>query len=215
MQPTVNPCLCAGPACLDARPGGRGCERKAVPGLCRHIAQEAKGGANPADFAHQLRELVHKFARTNDQRADPRADQGSTQKDQCCGEALHGEGRTSQPRDPTSHHDRRKSCGIGCEPSKIVKDRRDRLAQNARATGRIAKRIGDGFQRRRDGRREAIGKAEPDQAELGNRIPRPFDLCRIGRAHGHPEVAHVLGRLSQRGGINPQKRKCSPVAEEI
>ena len=47
------------------------------------------------------------------------------------------------------------------------------------------------LQGRGDGSREAVGQAEPDQAQLRDRIAGAFDLRRIGVADRHPEIPRI------------------------
>jgi hypothetical protein len=98
----------------------------------------------------------------HDQRADPGADQGTAQNDQSCGEALHGESRSSKPCNPASGHDRDKGYGIGRKPSKIVEHSGEGPIDGPTNLRKPQKSLGQRRHRRRQSRADLISHALKD-----------------------------------------------------
>ena len=139
-----------------------------------------KASPTPPTRVDKLRELIDQFARADDQRADAGADQRPAQEDQRRGEAAHRQGGNGQPGHPATRHEGGEGRGIGGEAAEIVEDCGDCAADGPGAARHVGQCVRHRLQRRGDGGGQAVGQAEPDQAQLGDGIAGAFDLRRIG-----------------------------------
>ncbi len=162
-----------------------------------------------------MRELIDQFTGTDDQGADSCTDQRAAQEDQRRGKAAHRKGGNGQPGHPAARHECGEGRGIGGKPCEIVEYSRYRTADGTGAARHVGKRIRHRFQCRCDGGGQPVGQAQPDQAQLGDGIAGAFDLGGISRADRHPEILHVLCRLSQGCGVDAQKGQCGAITEKI
>ena len=71
------------------------------------------------------------------------------------------------------------------------------------------------LERRRRGDGELVREPAPDQPEPGDRGVGPLDAVGVGLGDHDAEVAHVLGRLAQRRGVEPRHGDRALLAEEL
>ena len=94
--------------------------------------------------------------------------------------AANGQGRRCQSSHPAPGHQRGKCRGICGEAADVVEEGIDRHANRPRAARHVGQRVGHRFQRWSHGRRQPVGEAQPDQAELGDCVAGALDLCCVG-----------------------------------
>lgn len=63
--------------------------------------------------------------------------------------------------------------------------------------------------------RQLVREPSPDQAQPRDRIIGALDLGRILIRDHDPEIAHILGRLAQRGGVDAREHQPGAVAEKL
>ena len=76
-------------------------------------------------------------------------------------------------------------------------------------------RVRHRLQRRRGGDGELVREPAPDQPEPGDRVVGALDPVGVCLGDHDAEVAHVLGRLAQRRGVDPRHGDRALLAEEL
>jgi len=160
-------------------------------------------------------ELVDELARADDERPDAGADQRAAQEDQRGGEAPDGERGGGHAGDPATGEECCEGGGIGGQAADIVEEPADRDAERAGAAGDRRHGVGDGFQRGGCCDSELVRQPAPDQPKPGDGVVRALDLVGILLGDDDTEGKHVLGRLTQRRGVDPRHGDGAFLAEEL
>jgi hypothetical protein len=104
---------------------------------------------------------------------------------------------------------------VGRQPPEIVEQRRDCAPNRSCRARHVGKFGGNRLEGWCYGDGQAIGQADPDQAKARDCITGTFDLGGIAGTDRHTEIADVLRRFAQSGGIDAQESQCRFVTEEI
>ena len=210
------------PAGLDRRPDRLQRQRQRpaaeldpLPDLGGDVAEQRQRLAEAAGAGDEPAELVDHLAGADDQRPDAGADQRAAQHHERRGEAAHRDGGGDQPRDPAPGHDAGEGGGVAREPAEVVEEPADRDPERPGGAGERRHGVRHRLERRRGGDRELVREPAPDQPEPGDRVVGALDAVGVRLGDHDAEVAHVLGRLAQRRGVDARHGDRAFLAEEL
>jgi hypothetical protein len=185
-----------------------------VPDLAGQIRQQPKRRTKSASALDQFGKLIDQLARSDDQSANPGADERPFHDSQGQGKPADAKCCRAQSHDETSGEEGGKRPGDGGNLANKVSQKADACLENATLTRGSGQRIGDCLQRWGHGDGQLVGQTKPDQIQPVDGIACCADLVCILIGDGHAKIGDVLGCLAESGRVDSAEGQCRLVAEE-